>query len=467
MTIVAMTAKSLNPRERLTLWSLLALIAALPFSYHPLVSFGSASGMHLDGSLLYILTAVAVAVSAPLIWKQRRALVRHHALVLLVAFWLFSVLSLLWSDNPFRSLATLLFLLILIGLACAFTVSLPLLKRYRQAVLRVAFVSTGISIIWALWQIIADATGISSAFTLLPPAYESTAFGVARPTAFALEPQFLGSFLLLPFFWLIWCYLKEGQARSHSYLAGVLAVGTILLLTMSRGAIYAALVAIIVLFLLQHSPMRRWLHLGGVLLAAIAVSGLIIFSAATINQRDSVDGYGSLSKALNHLSLGTISLPAQTSNAPAPAKKSAPRDTGYITSSTDSRISMSARALSLWTTSPQTLLFGIGSGSFGATLHAKDSSYPTSSIVNNYYLEVLVETGLVGASLFLCFLGVLFYRLFQARLTLIIVILTSLLIQACFFSGNANVIHLWVAFGLGLSLTLSSAKKDSRLLQLS
>lgn len=456
--MVDMMIKHNSISERLSIAALLAVIAALPFSYHPLIAFGSASGMHLDGSLLYVLVALAVIVSLPLLWKRRTELLQNRALQFLIGFAALCAVSIIWSDNPFRGSVAAAFLLLLIGLVCVVAVNLPLLSQHRRLAYRLVLASTGLSIAWSLWQVYGDALGLSGSVTLLPATYQSAVFGVARPTGFALEPQFFGSFLLIPFFWSVWRYLHGDNRKNYLLLLGTVAVGAVLLLTLSRGAIYAAAVGLVLLALLHHSSPKRWLHVTGSLIGALVISGCIIVSAATINQRDSTNGYRSLSAAINHLSLGVIALPIDTSNA-AQAETKPEEFSGYVTASTDSRLSMSSQALSLWTASPQHLFFGIGNGSFGTTLHAKDSHYPEGSIVNNYYLELLVETGFAGISLFLAFIGTLVYGLLRARHILPAVVLASLLVQACFFSGNANVIHLWIVVGLGLGLLLLSTKK--------
>lgn len=466
-----MTPKSHSRQQHAPIWPALAIIIALPFSYHPLVSFGTLAGMHLDGSLLYGIVIAALITSLPLVWRQKTVLLHSHVFLVLAAFWICNMLSVPWSDNPIRGVVTSLFLLLLIGVVGMFALYTPSLKQHQRQVYRVASAGVCISIAWALWQIFADTIGVDRIFTLLPIAYESAVFGIARPTGFALEPQFFASLLLIPFFWLIWRFLVD-KRLNLLYLGGVLAVGSVVLLTLSRGAIYAAVLGLILMLLFQCTPLRRWLAIAGTLLLTLVLGGVIIFTAASVNQRDSISGSDSLAKTVNHLTLGAVSLPpvSPSSTPPenAPRKPNLPKtSSGYVTASTDSRLNMSAQAVSLWMTNPYTFLFGVGSGSFGATLHDKNERYPADSIVNNYYLEILVETGLVGLGLFLGFLGYLLYRLFQVRQTLTVVILFSLLVQALFFSGNANVIHLWAVIGVALGLALHSAKKASRLVQLS
>ena len=454
--------------KQISTWPLLALVAVLSFSYHPLVSFGSVYGTHLDGSLLYVIVALAAIGSAPIVWKQRNTLKKSKSLLWLIGFTLFSLLSVAWSANPVRGVITAAFSSLLVLLVCTVAINLPLMRHHQQSIYRLVIAGSTVSVLWALWQVYGDAFGVDSAFTLLTPAYESTVFGAARPTGFALEPQFFASFLLIPFFWLSVRLVSDNLKNAPLHYFGITALSTILVLSLSRGALFAAALGLILLLVLHHPSLKRWLYLGATVFGGVVVAGVITFSAATINQRDSISGYTSLAKSLNHLSLGIISLPPEHRDVKVgtPKVTTPPKATsGYVTASTDSRLSMSAQAILLWTENPQHFLFGIGNGSFGTTLHAKDNRYPTNSIVNNYYLELVVETGLIGLSLFVAFFVGLLYKLFKARNTLLIVIITSLLVQACFFSGNANIIHLWIIFGLALGVSLSQTKKPLHLVQ--
>lgn len=454
--------------KQLATGSLVAAIAMLPFSYYPLASFGSIHGVHIDASLLYVAVLVATTISLPLVLKRREQLFRSKPLVALGAFWLFcSISSLSWSDNLFRGVATAAFLLLLIGFACTIATGLPELKKHQKLLYRLLASTIGVSIIWALWQIYGDALGVSAIYTLLPAAYQSPVFGVARPTAFALEPQFFASLLIIPLFWLVWQYVK---IKPHTkpplpLIIALVTVSSTLLLTLSRGGIYAAVLGFAILILLEHRNLKRWLSLAAILVTSIVVSTFVVFSAASINQQHSTSGYESMSKIINHLSLGTFNLPSpskpslNSSVAPPSTKK----NSGYVSSSTDSRTSMSEKALSLWAQNPQTIMLGVGIGGFGVALHEQDARFSKGSVVNNYYIELLAETGLVGISLFVTFLGALLYQLALRRQSILIVLLVSLLIQLCFFSGNANIIHLWTLIGVVVS-TLYIQPKNKRYL---
>lgn len=445
----------------------LAALAVLPFSYYPLVSFGSMYGVHIDGSLLYAIVLAATLASLPVILKRRQQLFQSKPMVLLGIFWLFCGMSLSWSDNLFRGAATTTFLLLLIGFVCAIATGLPALKKHEKLLYQLLVLTVGASIIWALWQIYGDALGVNAAYTLLPTMYQSAVFGIARPTAFALEPQFFASLVIIPLFWLAWQYLitKPRTKPPLPLVIALAATSSVLLLTLSRGGIYATILGFVVLFIFEHRNVRRWISLVAILLTGVAISTLVILSAASINQRDSISGYESLSKVVSHLTLGVVDLPMPAKPSHNTSTAIPPTKSGYVSSSTDSRTSMSGRAVSLWTQNPQTLTLGVGIGGFGAALHAQNAHFPKGSVVNNYYLELLVETGLVGMSLFVAFLGALLYQLASRRQTILTVLLVSLLVQLCFFSGNANIIHLWALIGVVVAVLHIQPKNKRHLVQ--
>ena len=112
--------------------------------------------------------------------------------------------------------------------------------------------------------------------------------------------------------------------------------------------------------------------------------------------------------------------------------------------------------------SPQTALFGVGVGGFGTALHERYPSYPVGSIVNNTYLELLVEIGVIGLSLFIATLGYVAVTLYRNRAYVGLGATAAFSLQWLFFSGSANVLHVWVFFALasGLHLVRSANAKQ-------
>jgi len=116
-----------------------------------------------------------------------------------------------------------------------------------------------------------------------------------------------------------------------------------------------------------------------------------------------------------------------------------------------------------WDAFSSSPVIGIGVGGFGAYF----SGYPTSApdygwpIVNNQYLEVLAETGILGLCSFLLFLLSIFYysllafrkaedKLLRAVLLATNFALLGVLIQYMTFS-TLYIMHIWLLIGLILA----------------
>lgn len=444
---------------------ILLTLLALPFSYIPVINFGDIAGLHAHLSLIYLLVVASVILSTPRIIHQWSSIWRLWPMRLLLAFNLYQTIAILWSSNHLRGLYSAAFVWLMTGFIATLIVWYPSLssKTHRktwQKGLRIVACVVGV---WALLQIFLDAFGFTT-LSLLPSNYQSGVFGVARPTGFALEPQFFASILLIPF---CWSLVHTIKTRRLVFALGLSVSFMLLLLTLSRGALFGAFVGLIIAFALL---IRQWRQVGivvGSLLGAIVAACLIIFIAGQVNTRDSISGIDTVRRSINQLSLGTLDLPLTVTVNPqttqgSSATSSSASPTGYIAASTDSRLSMTSEALGLWRSSPHTVLFGLGAGGFGAALHAKNPLFPVGSVVNNYYVEMLAELGVVGFGLFITFLTLLFTQIIKHRQWLLLTVLGALLAQMYFFSGNANIIHIWAVIGCILALMANHKHIASR-----
>jgi hypothetical protein len=435
--------------RRLPFTSLLLLFPLLIFSYYPLISLGSAFGVHLDISLLYGGLLFVFVVNIPLLWSRRTALSSSLAWKIGALFITYIWISCLWSANPFRAFVTAGFFTLLFGVFSAIIVHMPVLLKQKQTIVRVTAYSFILAGLLALWQIIADASHIPTMFSLLPATYGGDTFGIARPTAFALEPQFFGSLLLVPFLYTSYRFLMHPS----KLWAVLFSLSTLLLLlTLSRGAILAGAIALLVLMLLLRPAWQSTIKLVLIGTASIVITLVSIGVIGTL-RHDAISGYATVRNVTSQLSLGTISLPVETKSSISATGDSLSTLTpaaqpGYVESSTSSRLSMSSEAVNIWNSSTRTTLFGVGVGGFGRSLQSVHPEAPASSIVNNFYLELLAETGIVGVVLFLSFIGALIYTGFKKRHYLLLSLVAAFLVQWCFFSGTSNVVHIWVIFGM-------------------
>jgi hypothetical protein len=423
--------------------------------------------MHLDGTFIYIVLLVAVLVNIPAIWRSRSQLFSLLAVKILYVFLGYTMIASLWSANPIRAVVTAGFLTLLVLLVSAIIAQRKQLMGYTRGIKRIIFIPYYIVAAWSLWQIGGEAFGVPSSLTLLPNMYNADVFGIARPTGFALEPQFLASLLLPPLLWLVWRRIgvKYPTIPRIDTLTLII-LSSLLVLTLSRGGILAFIVGLLcIAFLSSHNSIKRWAKTIGLLTLGSVVAFIVIFSFAEVNHSTNVSGYQSVSRVLNHLSFSVISLPAgadmPASTTPSTPKTKNRQSPGYIESSTDSRLSMSEHALKLWARDPATALLGVGTGGFGTALYEARQADNPGSIVNNMYIEQLVETGLIGLILLLAFGISLLIAVYKSRQFMMFPILVACLVQWSFFSGNANIIHVWVVFGIALAIVAATRNKTA------
>lgn len=356
-------------------------------------------------------------------------------------------------------------------------------------------------------------------------------FGFPHPSGFAIEPQFMGNLLLAPtlttLYLLVFRPARARATRNVKERVMLLALASFfsatLFLTMSRGAIYAYGVALVVLigFALynrfakhQHDHARRpcvtqWqnLILIPVVTFVIALLAQGIFSAASPTNSTFMGG---VTKVVHQLSLGVIDLrglatesqpsepdamPAQAtvSGSEQPAGASPAPDTGdatdssavsnipafdgYVAASTDVRLGLSGVALQTWLYDPDSthnvwwappfcrfdpctvsygltplrMFFGVGIGGAGVAMSAAFPDHPLitpDNIVQNEFISLLLEVGIVGWALLL--VGV--YLAFRPKsdfwhhpaLPLLVSLIIAYLITLNFFSGFANALQIYL-----------------------
>lgn len=436
--------------RQIPVWFLLISIGVLGFSYRPLIRLGVVHGVHIDLALIYVVWVLTVLLCLATIWQRRKMLLDIAAWRLLVAFSAWMTLTIAWSPNQFRAVVTSVFMWLIISIVSLLIIYKEQLANYKDLLFSLITTVLAGVLLFSLWQIFGDSLGVSRSLTLLPADYTSSVFGVARPTGFSLEPQFLASILLIPYLWGVARLLRDKLSAWHLVLFVCTVV--VLILTLSRGGLLAAGFGTILLFVSQKYARQKYAITLAYLLIGISSALLLSYTAAAMNTRDSITGYSALRAQISQLSLGHVELPAEShkkTSKPAPASMKS----SYVATSTSSRVEMTTLALLLWKENPAHFLFGVGVGGFGTAVHQAHPSYPATSVVNNHYIETLAETGLVGFLLFIAFFGSLFYSVVRKRRHwFFAVLLAAFLVQWLFFSGSANVLHVWVAIGVLLGL---------------
>ena len=451
MCLLGVEVKSLRIFERVLLLAPILLWLA----YWPVIRIGSNATMNFELSLALIYCVVLALTGLPLIWRSRDMLVKSPAVLLSGAFILWSAATIIWSDNPLRGvlsvgIAGVLWLVLLAVLADRKRV-----QKLAPALTKLLLLATMIICAFELVQFVGGIWLSRREPLLLCLGCSAVQFGFVRPNVFAIEPQFLGNMLLLPTLILTRRLIIKRWSRQNVLMFMVALSG--LFLTMSRGAIYAFVIGAIVLAVVYYKQWRRLLS-GIGLTAAVFVIALVMQGfAAALNPHLTESFGGAIAKVVSQLSLGVINLdkpskPNVNNDADVPEQATAkasneakPRYDGYVAESTDVRTSFSKVALSVWSSNPRNMLIGVGVGGAGVAMARYEHSDWSKEIVQNEFVEVLMERGVIGLGLLLLLIGVIAYVLWRSHNVWAWAILIAYLVQYCFFSGLPNALHVYVA----------------------
>lgn len=441
--------------RRLSLLERLWLMAPIMiwFSYLPQISLAEDGTMNYELSLTLIYVVILAIVGLPRVWHRRSELRQLGLVRLASAFVGWSGLCVIWSDNCTRGLLTFAVYATLYLVFLALVAECRLLCQLLPKLVRVAIWMTISACLLAITQMVLGTFVVTDRHTLgLCAGCVAGQFGFIRPNLLVIEPQFLGSLLLAPLLYITYLTLREKHDYAKQPLLLVLMLTT-LWLTLSRGAIYAYLASLVVMILLVRK-WRRQLVVVGLIALSLVICLICQGALASANPRIDSSFTQAVSTSLNHLSMGIIRLPYQRKSPT--SLPSIPREHdkqpayhGYVAESTNVRLSLTKTALAAWRSNQLgQQLFGTGLGSAGIVLARQTGSQYQKEIVQNEFVEVLLERGLVGLAL-LGGLVVLYGRLcFQRRDHLALVILVAYLVQWCFFSGLPNALHIYLVLAL-------------------
>ncbi|MBW3537872.1 O-antigen ligase family protein [Candidatus Parcubacteria bacterium] len=425
------------PLQRWSRYLIYFILATLPLERIPALDL-NAGAAEITIRLSQVAGLLLIAINLPLLWDRRRQLLnppwRWLALFLFV-----TLLSAGLAADPVEGLMVTAFTAFVAILArtLANRLEVSQLPVYGAVIAVSALTVTA----FGFFQYFADLIGLPTSITGLRPHYTKAVFGFPRIQSTALEPLYFANYLLIPVALAGSHYVFTRRRRWWWLLLPLL---TALWLTLSRGAFAGMAVLVLVLaaaaILLKH---RRQL-LG--LIAAVALTitlavGLIALGTA-VDQKDTTAG-----ESVKKFS-------RQTTNV------------GYGESS-EGRTVTRRLAVRAFTEQP---LLGIGPGNFGhyANQARPDKFTDTSAIVNNEPLEILAETGLLGALAFVLFALSLLWQAGRALLRAgpeplaiwLVALLAALAATAVQYQtfSTLYITHIWAAIGLlaGLSSSRSA-----------
>ena len=456
-----------------------ALLLLAPFSLIPYISMPSFGFASFRIGLYQVLLAVFVAMSLPSIWAGRRKLEASSSVSFysLVALGVLALASLVKAIDKPRSILLVASLGLLLGAVLS---SWSLVLKYGKKVLPntdlILKFGVGYGAVSLLQLGIAT---FSPANILLCQGCKSDVFGFARVNGFALEPQFWAN-ALLPFFAyaLVLFYTKRTRLSAVSLCVTLFGM----MLTFSRGAFIAVAVALLVFvtMLIRQKAVRGSALIQSMLvvITAFAVGFVVLVGASSVKYSNSPNiAYNTARGMIEQLSLGRISLPkiidtpeplkqaeVPTSSVETTQKVETPTNQGVVEASQQDRVGPAKTALNVWRGSLRNMVLGVGYGNFAPFVQKNvDAGSPLTLTVYIFYILLLVESGLVGVTLFLLPYAVVLKRIvsdstIEARVLL--VVLSAFLVQYLFFGSyiNSSYIWLWLGVGLGLRGAINKAK---------
>ena len=438
------------------------LVLALPpllfLSNFPLITFGDTNSMHLKLSLPLLWLLLFSVISLKPVLKYLKSNLKTP----LLAFPVFLIFSVLISPDKLRAILTagviICLFLSVIGLTIYLkTEKLP--KNFKKTII----IETVVICFFCLAQSLFDTLGTPESLTKICETCKTTIFGFPHPNGFAIEPQFMGSLLIVPLF-LAYNSLLENKTRKNQgkTVFAILVIETTLFFTFSRGAIYATILALIFLIFTRKSLKKALkillLSLNSFILSLCLQGSLAVIGPTNTSFTQAAE------TAISQLTLGKIAPSAEKAqSAPEndvfeepeifsnPVENSenssnTPNFSGYVAESTDRRLELATFALKISLESPKNTLFGTGLGSSGLEMynHFPERQGHAKEIVQNEYLAIFLELGLIGSIAFILSI-ITFLKLEKFHFEpYAAAILLAFAITLLFFSGLPNALHVYL-----------------------
>ncbi|MBR3052463.1 O-antigen ligase family protein [Candidatus Saccharibacteria bacterium] len=301
-------------------------------------------------------------------------------------------------------------------------------------------------------------------------------------------------------------HASKNDNGSHSLCSKVLlacffAITFTIFLTFSRGAIYAGVVGMMVVSGVEVARYKKkgrgvmwkrvgvvWLAVVGAFVVALVTQGVM----AEVSPTSDTFGDG-VAKVVEHLSLGVIKTRGEKE-----ARRDGPesgngevvenleggeaqneevaventevdddgqdagaegtiQDTevegnkqeavfdGYVAESTDTRVRLSGAAFEVWRQDFKTAMVGVGLGGAGQALYNNGLSPAPREIVQNEYVSLLLETGVVGVVLCIIVIAMAVRVMWRSSARVMLVgLVVAYGVSLLFFSGLPNALQVYL-----------------------
>jgi len=443
--------------KRLLAKARLALLFGLPivvfFTNFPIIKLGENSSMFFELSLPIIWLACFDIASLCKIPQIVQLCKRHPRVTLLSCLAItWPLISCFWSPNPLRGgLNSGLILAIFFAILSIFS-DMPN-KKSLGKILRIYLLTSTILSLFCILQGFLDVFDIQK--NLLCPGCHYQTLGFPHSNGFAIEPQFMGNLLIAPCLISLDLLCKKIQSGRDKQLKFLIFSSFIQLLALficfSRGAIFSFAVAIILIAshaIYHKKHMRAVIYITSCIIAflcGVLVQG--IWAQISPTEENFIEG---ISRSVNQLSLGIIKIPTSSDKKSAPATRTTENSStkekaqfdGYIEESTTIRLDLNKLAIMTWKQDYRTIIFGVGFGGAGRAIREYTNTGSEREIVQNEFISLILEIGLLGISLLI----ILFISLCRGKKfsILFISILIAYLFSMNFYSGITNVWHIYL-----------------------
>ena len=261
---------------------------------------------------------------------------------------------------------------------------------------------------------------------------------------------------------------------SRFLLVCFLIIATTLFLTFSRGAIYAFVVGLLFLsgWVVARDGKARcavWKRVGlvwGMVVVSFVVALNVQGLMAQLGPTNDTYTTG-VAKVLNQLSLGIIDIREPNNSGGEVVEKSVENTEengvenssggdvvvengeavfdGYVAESTDTRLRLTGAAMTIWKQDFKTAMVGVGLGGAGQALYNNDLSPAPKEIVQNEYASLLLEVGLIGATLAVLTLVLFIKIVIRSSVAGMVLALTVAYgVSLMFFSGLPNALQIYL-----------------------
>lgn len=418
----------------------LLIIFFLPFERIPTLLVG---GVDIRiNTILGFITLLAWILAS--MFNGKRWKIQPNALAWPITLFVIALmLSLTQALNFERGLQVIVFSLFTIALSIM-TVNMLPDKSALQKTIVVLFLSSVIVSIFGLFQFGGDVIGLPASVTLLKEGYTSAVFGFPRIQAFSMEPLYFANYLIIPLSLALAYFLARVDVVKRWWIIGIVSLLLLnFVLTVSRGGYLGLIATVLILAIFYYKRIFNWRNL--VLVAVLFIVAYGVIFALSKGEYRATNAF---------IAQATL------------------QDAKKGSESVQGRLSTFEIAFTAFQKHP---VFGIGIGNYGAYFKNYPPVTPKTGwdIVNNEFIEILAETGLVGAIAYGLILIVLIWRsllalkyardpLLRATMIGLFAAFIGVMIQYNFFS-TLYIIHIWVLIGLlvGVQNLIFREKTDS------